>query len=228
MRRDRRPRGTLSARDKESPVMAIYQCPRCELRFRTESEYNYHLKSEHQVDPSRLDPYRYGREREQKPLYPDLVDVTDDAAARVLIVGNASLRSERLQQHLADRAQRGNTSFKLVVPAVATSDAVQHKVSFASVGGPAHPREETLSGGMLARHRMDEALTRLRAAGLQIDGVVGDSDPMRAAAEALAGFNADEIILSTLPRDSSRWLASDLPTEMRRRFGIPVTVVPAA
>lgn len=208
--------------------MAIYQCPRCELRFRNESEYSYHLKAEHSADPSRLDPYAYGREREQKPLYPDLEDGGDRQRHQVLVVGNASLRSERLQRHLGDQASRADTSFLLVVPAVATSDAVQRRISFASVGGVAHPKERKLSGEVLAKHRMEEALTRLRGAGLQIDGMVGDSDPMRAVVAGLAKVQANEIILSTLPRAQSKWLAVDLPSEMRRRFNLPVTVVSAA
>jgi GABA permease len=208
--------------------MAIYQCPRCELRFRSESEYNYHLKSEHGVDSSRLDPYAYGREREQKPLYPDLEDSPDDGRHHVLVVGNASLRAERLQRHMQQQAGRTDTSFLLVVPAVATSDAVQRRISFASVGGVAHPKERQLSGEILAQHRMNEAVTRLRETGLKIEGMVGDADPMRAVADGLANFPADEIVLSTLPPRQSRWLKVDLPTEMRRRFNLPVTVVSAA
>lgn len=208
--------------------MAIYQCPRCELRFRNESEYSFHLKAEHGADPSRLDPYAYGREREQKPLYPDLEDGGAGRGHQVLIVGNASLRSERLQRHLTEQASRTDTSFLLVVPAVATSDAVQRRISFASVGGVAHPKERKLSGEVLAKHRMEEALTRFRGAGLQIEGMVGDADPMRAVAEGLTRIKADEIVLSTLPRDQSRWLEVDLPTEMRRRFNLRVTVVAAA
>lgn len=209
--------------------MAIYQCPRCELRFRNESEYSYHLKSEHGVDPSRLEPYAYGRERKQKPLYPDLEEERVDVGRRhVLIVGNASLRAERLQRHLHEQAAKTDTAFLLVVPAVATSDAVQRRISFASVGGVAHPTESKLSGEVLAQHRMDEAVARLREGGLTIDGVVGDPDPMRAVADGLTNFPADEIVLSTLPRTQSRWLAVDLPTELRRRFNLPVTVVSAA
>ena len=208
--------------------MAIYQCPRCELRFRNESEYSFHLKAEHGADPSRLDPYAYGREREQKPLYPDLEDGGARGGHQVLVVGNASLRAERLQRHLTEQASRTDTSFLLVVPAVATSDAVQRRISFASVGGVAHPKERKLSGEVLAKHRLDEALTRFREAGLQIEGMVGDSDPMRAVAEGLTRFQANEIVLSTLPRDQSKWLEVDLPTEMRRRFNLQVTVVAAA
>ncbi|HSK98105.1 MAG TPA: hypothetical protein VK891_15880 [Euzebyales bacterium] len=206
--------------------MAIHQCPRCELRFRTDAEYKFHLSSDHGVDPSRLDPFHYGREREQAPLYPDLVDGEDATRHQVLILGNASLRSERLQQHLLAQAKELDTIFLLVVPAVATGRAPRK--AFATVGRPAHPDEDTLSGDMLAAHRMHEAVMRLREAGLQVEGMVGAGDPMRAAAEALRQFRANEIVLSTLPQPASSWLQADLPTELQRRFGIPVTVVEAA
>jgi uncharacterized C2H2 Zn-finger protein len=208
--------------------MAVHQCPRCELRFRSEPEYNDHLRHEHNVDPARLEPFHYRSAREQKPLYPDLVEVDTEAVRRVLIVSNATLRAERLQDQLADQAREHDTSFLLVVPAVATDRAVQPDATFATVGERAHPREHTLSGEILAQHRLKEALSRLRASGLQIEGKVGHGDPMRAVADALRDFRADEIVLSTLPRGLSNWLAVDLPAELQRRFGLPVTVVTAA
>ncbi|HSK90748.1 MAG TPA: hypothetical protein VK875_05500 [Euzebyales bacterium] len=207
--------------------MAIHQCPRCELRFRTEAEYHDHLQREHGVDPTRLAPFRYDRAREQKPLYPDLVEGVDHERHQVLILANATLRAERLQEHLRRQADAADTLFLLVVPAVAT-DPQPRESSFATVGRPVHTREHSLSGEMLAEHRLNEALPRLAQAGLQIEGMVGDADPLRAAEEALRRFQADEIVLSTLPQSSSRWLEVDLPSELRRRFGIPVTVVSAA
>lgn len=208
--------------------MAIQQCPRCELRFRNESEVNDHLAREHAVDTASREPYRYGSGKEQKPLYPDLVDGTDERRHQVLILGNATLRAKRLERHLGDQHRSADTLFLLVVPAVETSHVRQRLDSFVTVGTPAHPRERDLSGDMLAQHRLDEALRRLRDHGLQIEGQVGHADPMRAVADGLSQFNADEIVVSTLPEPQSRWLAVDLPAEIRRRFGVPVTVVQAA
>jgi len=39
--------------------MAVHQCPHCELRFRSESEYHEHLRDEHNVDPLQLEPFHY-------------------------------------------------------------------------------------------------------------------------------------------------------------------------
>lgn len=208
--------------------MAVHQCPHCELRFRSEAEYNDHLRADHGVDPTRLEPFHYGSEPQQKPLYPDLVEGVDDQRHQVLVLSNATLRAERLHDHLTERAKNQDALFLLVVPAEDTGRIVQHEQNFATIGRPAGAREQSAGGKILAQHRLDEALTRFRVEGLEIEGMVGDADPLRAVAGALPGFKADEIVVSTLPQELSRWLAADLPAELRRRFGIPVTVVTAA
>lgn len=208
--------------------MPVHQCPRCELRFRTSAEYNDHLMSEHGVDPEAVNPVRYARARQQKPLYPDLVEDRGDAPRRVLVLGSAALRAQRLQEALTDRSTGGDVTFRMVVPAVRQSPLTGEHSWFQTVGDVAHPREEDLSGRTLAQHRLDEALARLRDAGIEIEGLVGDPDPMRAVAEALRTFKADEIMLATLPRAQSGWLDADLHVELEQRFRLPVTVVPAA
>jgi hypothetical protein len=207
--------------------MSVHQCPRCELRFRTQSEYNDHLTSEHGVDPQAVSPIRYSRAKQQAPLYPDLLETEADALRRVLVVSNATLRAERLQQALVDKAAGEAVSFRLVVPAVSRSTVTGETSWFRTVGRLAHPREKDLSGRTLAQHRLDEAVARLRDADVDIDGVVGDPDPMRAVAEALRSFKADEIMLATLPTAQSGWLSADLHTEIEHRFRLPVTVVSA-
>ena len=64
------------------------------------------------------------------------------------------------------------------------------------------------------------------AAGGQVDGLIGDEDPVRAVAAALEQGHYDELIVSTLPTHVSRWLHMDLPTRLQR-FGLPLTVVTA-
>jgi hypothetical protein len=58
--------------------MAVHQCPHCELRFRSVSEYHDHLRDEHNVDPLQLEPFHYADAPEDKPLYPDLVEDVDE------------------------------------------------------------------------------------------------------------------------------------------------------
>jgi hypothetical protein len=206
--------------------MAVHQCPRCELRFRNETELNYHLTSEHMVDPQSVEPIRYGAAKQQAPLYRDFVEDEQARPRKVLVVGNAVLRAQRLQEALTERAD--DVEFHLVVPAVRSTPVAGEHSWFATVGEVAHPAEEDLPGRTLATRRLNEALRRLRAVGLTIDGSVGDADPLRATSNALERFKADEIMLATLPRAESGWLEADLHSKMERRFNLPVTVVAAA
>ena len=74
----------------------------------------------------------------------------------------------------------------------------------------------------------DTLLDRIRGAGLQVEGMVGDPDPVAAVQDALnAGKNFDEAIVATLPRHLSRWLKLDLPNRVRRSTGVAVTHIEA-
>lgn len=209
--------------------MAVHQCPRCELRFRTESEYHEHLRVDHNVDPQTLAPIRYGRarQRHQRPLYPDLTEDERGHAQRILVVGNAALRARRLQEELTALSSAQPTMFRLVVPAVEQTPVAGEHSYYRTVGTVAHPRERDLSGRVLARHRLDEAIDRLQDAGIDIEGMVGSADPMLAVAEGLEGFDPDQVLVSTLPRGLSGWLEADVPAEIERRYRLPVTVVEA-
>lgn len=209
--------------------MAIHQCSKCELRFRSTSEYHDHLRMEHGVDPQNLDPIRYQSATQQAPLYSDFVEKSaDDETRRVLVVSNAALRAQELQQALVSAAAERPTVYRLVVPAVEQSPLIGEHSAYATVGEVAHPEEHRLSGDTLAERRRDEAVERLRGEGLDIDGVVGDADPLRAIQTALGEFKADEVFLGTLPRARSGWLGADLPTQIERRYGVTVRVLEAA
>lgn len=207
--------------------MAVRQCPKCELRFRSESEYHDHLRMEHGVDPESLHSIRYRSASQQEPLYPDFVEKKADDTRRVLVVSNATLRAQDLQQTLVDAADDRTTVYRLVVPATESSPLTGEHTVYDTVGEVAHPEEHTLRGDTLAEHRRDEAISRLRGAGLDIDGIVGDADPLRAVTKALKDFKAHEVIIGTLPRAESRWLGADLPTQIERRLGVAVTVIEA-
>jgi hypothetical protein len=70
-----------------------------------------------------------------------------------------------------------------------------------------------------------EALPKLTAAaGHEVTGSVGDSEPLMAIEDAIHLGNYDEIIISTLPRRVSRWLKLDLVSKSQG-LGLPVTHV---
>jgi hypothetical protein len=113
----------------------------------------------------------------------------------VLVVANVTATSDELLAALRQRSERGACSFTLLMP-----------------------RE-----GPNARERLDEALDAWRAAGLeQVTGRVGVPDPIVATMEAWDPMEFDEIVVSTLPTGSSRWLGLDLPHRLEKLTSVPV------
>jgi len=121
---------------------------------------------------------------------------------RVLVLANQTADSEGLTEALRRRADRGDVTFRLLVPA----------------GRGLAP----------ARDQLDAALRRFEAAGLEVDGHVCDPDPIVGVHEAWDPGEFDEVIVSTLSRDSSRWVESGLPHRIARLTDAPVEhVVPS-
>jgi GABA permease len=73
-----------------------------------------------------------------------------------------------------------------------------------------------------ARRRAEDARAVLKAHGLAVSVEVGDSIPLLAIDDALALFDADEIVISTLPPSRSHWLEHRLVELARDRFDVPV------
>lgn len=124
----------------------------------------------------------------------------------VLVVANQTAGSDELFDNLRARAARGPSTFTFVVPATG--------------GAP--------GGRQAARARLTSALERMREAGLEAYGNVGDPDPLVAVKEAFDPTAFDEIVVCTLPGDASRWLLVDLPHRLERMTGVPVAHVSAA
>jgi len=113
----------------------------------------------------------------------------------LLVVANVTAASDELIDSLRDRAEQGACRFTLVMPA----------------------------SGAEARERLAAALERMREAGLEnVDGKVGDPDPVVAVMETWDPMKFDEIIVSTLPTGTSRWLGLDLPRRLQKLTSVPV------
>src|SRR5207253_2112330 len=76
-----------------------------------------------------------------------------------------------------------------------------------------------------AHEALSAACERLREAGLEAEGSVGDADPIVAVTEAWDPKRYDEIIVSTLPMRFSKWLHAGLPERIGKLTGAPVTHV---
>src|SRR3954470_12336056 len=126
----------------------------------------------------------------------------------VLVLANETIGGEKLLDAIRERAGRGGgVRFHVVVP--------QARPRVGSARYDDVVRES-------AQVRVDLALEFMRNEGIEGSGEVGDLDPMNAAKDAIAHLGLDEVIVSTLPAESSGWLRRDLPERLREETGLPV------
>jgi hypothetical protein len=170
---------------------------------------------------------------------------------RYLVVANQTLGGNQLVNTIRERMAAGPSHFHLLVPATpadqldpayrARADAAARPAATPGEGGldreqarqliedeldeVDHTESSEDHGRRLARERLTQELARLRGLGAEASGEVGVSDPVEAVGVVLHRWEFDEVILSTLPGKSSRWLARDLPSRIRRSFKLPVTHV---
>jgi GABA permease len=137
-----------------------------------------------------------------------LGNVTPLPVHRVLIIANQTANSPALIAELRDQAKRGPVDFHLVVPAL--NSRLRHWLS------------DTDDAVSAARRRGEAALAALKSHGLPITVEIGDSVPLLAIGDALSQFDADEIVISTLPPSQSHWLEHNLVNLVRLSFDVPV------
>jgi hypothetical protein len=124
---------------------------------------------------------------------------------RYLVVANQTLGGGHLLPLLRELSEKPST-FHVLVPATAPTDHLWTE-------GEAQAT---------ARRRLEIALERFRAAGLEVTGEIGDASPVEAIDDVLREETFDEIVVSTLPPGLSRWLRLDLVHRVEARFGLPV------
>jgi hypothetical protein len=126
-------------------------------------------------------------------------------AAHVLVVANVTATSTDLIEAVKARAERGPIDVTLLMPGQ----------------GPG------LGGREAVRGRLDEALAKWKDAGVEAEGICGDANPFDAVAEVWDPRRHDEVIVSTLPGQTSKWIRSDLPHRVARLTQAPVMHVVA-
>jgi hypothetical protein len=132
--------------------------------------------------------------------------------ASVLVVANRTAGSDELLEALRERDAQSPARFHLVVPATARG------VSWVA---------DMNAGSDAAENDLAGALERLRGAGLDIDGEIGDPDPVAAVQDAANAASYEEVIVSTLHKHVSKWLKLDLPSKAAHATGLPVRHVEA-
>jgi hypothetical protein len=126
-------------------------------------------------------------------------------AAHLLVLAQRTARAGELIDALRARQRRGPIHATLVMPAAGPGVAARAE----------------------CRERMEAALAEWREAGIPCDGVVGDPVPLDALADTLDPLRHDEVIVCTLPGQSSRWIQADLPRAVARLTGLPTSHVVA-
>ena len=103
-----------------------------------------------------------------------------------LIVANQTIGGSELLDEVTGLAASGPCEFYLVVPATAPKEHLTWTEGEART---------------IAARRLEEGLSRLRGAGITVDGEVGDASPI----------------------GMSRWLKLSLPNRIERKHKVPVT-----
>ncbi|MFT3866374.1 MAG: hypothetical protein QM729_19110 [Solirubrobacterales bacterium] len=135
-----------------------------------------------------------------------------DDTRRILVVANQTAAGRELLEEISNRCRGRRCEVMLVSPALVGSRA-------------AHWASDVDEALDQARERMARSVTALRGVGVEVRADVGDSDPNMAIEDALRVFPADEIVISTLPPDQSRWLEHEVVERTRREVDLPMTHV---
>jgi len=122
-----------------------------------------------------------------------------------LVVANVTATSPELTQRLKALSDEGPRRFIVVVP--------QDHVAGHAV------RE--------ARERQRRLVSSLRDEGIVAAGMIGDPDPYTAIMNAVQYFHISEIVISTLPEGSSRWMADKLVDRVQGATNKPVEHIEA-
>jgi hypothetical protein len=110
-----------------------------------------------------------------------------------LVVANQTVAGGKLVQRLEALAEEGPRRFIIVVP---QDHGQGHAVA-------------------AARERLAKLLASLEEDGIVAAGMIGDPDPFDATMNAVQFFHISEIVISTLPRGESKWLAGKLIDRVR-------------
>jgi GABA permease len=130
---------------------------------------------------------------------------------RILVVANETLEGAGLHEEIVRMADGAAEDVLVICPALNS----QLRTWMSDEDGARDA----------ARLRLGSTLDSLRAAGVNVRGEIGDGDPLQALEDALRGFAADAIVISTHAEGHSHWLEQGVVEAARARFDVPVTHV---
>jgi hypothetical protein len=123
-----------------------------------------------------------------------------------LVVANQTVAGKELVDRLTELNSQGPRRFIIVVP---------------QDGGDGRATKE-------ARGRLESLLESLEDEGIVAAGYIGDPDPFTATMNAVQFFHISEIVISTLPEGTSKWVADKLVERVRKVTNRPVEHVESA
>jgi hypothetical protein len=155
--------------------------------------------------------WRFLRVRREQPVMqaPPVRSAEDER--RILVIANETVAGEALAKVIRERAAQYRENVLVICPALNTP--LRHWASDED-GARAD-----------AQKRLQRSLQRLREAGVNAAGQVGDAEPLQAIEDAMRTFGPDELIISTHPEGRSHWLEKGVVSSARDRFAIPITHV---
>ena len=117
-----------------------------------------------------------------------------------LVVANQTVAGGELVERLKALAEQGPHRFIIVVP------------------------QDSGDGRAVrsARERLSALLESLESEGIVAAGMIGDPDPYTATMNAVQFFHISEIVISTLPEGSSKWMADKLTERVAKATEKPV------
>jgi len=155
----------------------------------------YVVRARRAEPPRQRVPSRQGRENER----------------RILVIANETVGGERLLQEIRRHSEGYEAHVLVVTPALNTP--LRHWAS------------DEDNARAQAQERLSKSLARLREAGVDAKGEVGDGEPLQAIEDSLRLFGADEIVISTHPEGRSHWLEKGVVDQAKKRFAVPITHV---
>jgi len=128
------------------------------------------------------------------------------------VIATDALEDVGLIDELADGRPPDELEVALVAPVVEQS-AVKH------AAGDLEPAREH------AERRLEARLAELRRGGVSAFGMLGDTDPLLAAEDALKSFPAEEVLIFERPGEQSRWFEDGLFERSQARLEPPIRMV---
>jgi hypothetical protein len=131
---------------------------------------------------------------------------------RVIAILTDNLHGSEPVDEILANADRDGVDLRVVIPAT-EANALRH-----TMGDVDEPKRE-------AEERLERALRTLRERGIEVNGEVGDPDPVQAAQDALLKAPADEVLIFEHCEEQSRWYEEGLLEKAQEGIEPPLRVV---